>query len=151
MPDDFGSFAREINLLANEVPEIAHKEVFRVAVRVHAKLVERTPVDTGFARVNWLIRAGAPSYEVSGNSKDKDSNGTPGSAHSNQKTNAIFAKPGQTIFITNGVGYVVKLNANGSTKARASTGRLAPRGWIDRAIEEGKSKGKGRRSRGIIA
>ena len=109
--------ARQITVLLKKATA---KTVKTIALEITANIIEATPVDTGFARANWIPSVGAPSRAVDGSS-------------SAQSTGMAFVsgyKVGQgSVFISNNVRYIQKL-ADGSSNQ-------APSGWVRAAVQQG--------------
>ncbi len=82
-----------------------------------------TPVDTGWARANWVPRIGSPALQVTGTRE-----AVSGSAQETGIANiAISYRASQgPVFITNNVPYIVLLNEGSSGQA--------PRGFVQNAI-----------------
>lgn len=122
----------------NEVPEFVEMAVRRVAFAIDRALVMSTPVGNpdlwkrpapkgyvgGRARANWIPTLNTPS-QVPSERKDKQ-----GSA-----TIALLApvtqnyKIGDTLWLSNSLPYIVRLNEGHSTQA--------PSGYVEMAIETG--------------
>lgn len=131
MADD-PEILRVIDTLEGWTSEI----VRRIAVEVTAELIERTPVDTGWARANWVPNIAFP-YEgtpVSVMSREDRTAGL-GNAQGQQSAGVATLVAGQytiergPVFISNNVPYVTILNTGSSSQA--------PSGFIQLAIEQG--------------
>ncbi len=107
--------------LGNRVDEGTHKVVRQMAIAVDRKLVLRTPVDTGRARSNWLVGINS---RVSGTTAPA----TQGAALSAARARITASKPGDSIFISNNLPYIGRLNAGAS--------RQAPPNYVEDAAEE---------------
>lgn len=84
-----------------------------LALTLHRKISERTPVDTGRARANWFVAEGAPRLDTTMST-------TPA---------AVPALEGKSvIFITNSLPYIVPLEYGHSQQA--------PHGMVRTAIAE---------------
>lgn len=119
----------------NQVP-IRANETKRAATRVVARdLIEITPVDISTALSNWQVGIGGipigpiPAYvEGSFGSTEKISE----AIAIEQADIYIFAsEPGESIFISNSVEYITKLNEGSS--------RQAPANFVDRSVLLGES------------
>lgn len=91
----------------------------KLAIDLLAKVVKKTPVDTGHARFNWQLAIGTPNKdELDG--KDKIG------VKTNAKGVAAIAGhlPYQTIYLTNNVPYIGALE-NGHSKIQAPHGMLS--------------------------
>jgi hypothetical protein len=80
----------------------------RYALEIFSRVVERTPVDTGAARGNWIPSIGSPSEEITDN-KDKSGNQTL------QKIKAVVeqVKGDDSLFLSNNLPYLPKLEYGG--------------------------------------
>ena len=105
--------------LTEKAGELATK---KVAMDVLAAVVMETPVDTGRARGNWQASVSSPASSPT-NKKDKDGETT---VHSETfKIDGMSVPQGQTIWITNNVPYIERLEAGHST-TKAPDGIVAP-------------------------
>lgn len=128
------------NLAANlrkrvgEIDKQANQLAIRTAETIVGDLVQVTPVDTSQALSNWQVGVGA---------KPDDSIGPyfPGEGGSTQSASASAAldaarqvlrtkKPGQTIYISNVLRYIGRLNEGSSSQA--------PAGFVERAVLLGR-------------
>jgi hypothetical protein len=102
-----------------------------VAIVVDQKLVETTPVDTGRARANWQVSLNEPlSSQVPWSDETrKESSFIPPRSETALKAAAGF-KIDDTIFITNNLPYIRRLNDGYS--------KQAPAGFVESAIAVGK-------------
>ena len=94
----------------------------KVSLDVTANLVETTPVDTGWARANWIPSVGQPSESPVGS---KESISVVEQALGKTKV-AGFKDISQKVFITNNVPYITDLNDG--------TSKQAPAGFVQNAI-----------------
>jgi len=79
------------------------------ALRALSGIEQATPVDSGRARSNWNISSGVPDMETSERTEPRD------------QTGAINAAPAdKTIFISNGLPYIERLNEGYSKQAGAN-------------------------------
>lgn len=124
-----------INRIMVRLENATQEAAVDMALRIHGKLVEGTPVDTGWARSNWLLSVGTPK---------KETVGEPG------KLNTAAAELGQSevadwgiasgpIYITNNVPYIRRLNEGSSTQA--------PAGFVESAVQTEVQKANRRRLR----
>jgi hypothetical protein len=120
-----------IRLLTNSVSN----KVDDLALRIHAGLTKETPVDTGWARANWVPSVGTFPTEPVG-SPDNISDSEVRSGISEISRWKITQGP---IFITNNVPYIAPLN-NGHSKQ-------APKGFVEQVVQrETNRAGKARLS-----
>lgn len=111
--------ARMDALFNKKVIGTLEKAVRQCAVIVDQTLVATTPVDTGRARANWLPSLNVPRT-------DKKEPGQPESVDSVLGSYKIS----DTIYITNNLPYIQRLNDGYSIKA--------PAGFVESAIERGR-------------
>lgn len=106
----------------------------RLALDVHGELLATTPVDTGWARTNWVPRVGAPFEGTAGTRLDAE-NGQLDRSPMRAGVAAVRAfDAGQVesdIHVTNNVPYIESLNAGTSAQAPPAF----VQGAIVRAIE----------------
>jgi hypothetical protein len=115
-------FIRRINLKASKIPENANKIKRKAALAIDQTVVLATPVDTGRARSNWLVQLNSPETSpiepYSPGKKLGKSDSANASAAIAQGLSVIAqAKPGDTIYISNNLDYIAKLNAGSSQQA----------------------------------
>lgn len=106
-----------------------------LALGVHGRLVEGTPVDTGWARSNWLPSVGVPRGEAVGEPGSLD-NSAAGFGQSEVAGWKIADGP---IYITNNVPYIRNLNAGSS--------KQAPSGFVESAVQTEVNKANRRKLR----
>ena len=126
------AFARRIRRLAEGVEDNTNRAVGRAAIAISQAVILATPVQFGGARANWQasidtpIRDVTPTLDPSGNATIAKNNGVIGRR-----------KSGQTIFISNNLGYIQFLNEGSSSQAPAMFVELAVRQGVN-AIRGGK-------------
>ena len=100
------------------------KLVRAVALDITGTIVKRTPVDTGRARGNWMLTVGAPS---SATVTQLD----PAGAMAQAKALGALAsyRPGASVFITNNLPYIVRLEYGSSKQAPGGMVRITAREW----------------------
>lgn len=125
-----------INLLADMERTIS-SHVAEVALEVQGQLVENppegTPVDTGWASVNWWVRIGSPPTGNDGSVGDPSTRAG-GQAAGIAAMASYSIRGGQSIWITNGVPYIGRLNAGSS--------KQSPAGFVEDAIQRVVTKYK---------
>ena len=119
----------EADRCIEELEKLGERVVRTIVFEVTALLVRNTPVDTGWARANWIPSVGAPNATARTNRPTASL--VPGAAAEQAAGLASLAafKFGQTAYIVNNVPYIRKLNAGSSTQA--------PSGFVDRSVEQG--------------
>ena len=93
----------------------------RIAVNITAELIRTTPVDTGWARANWVPSLGVP---FTGNAEVRDPSETEVAGAAREQTAGTAAVLGYNltvnqVFISNNVPYIVRLNDGSSAQAPA--------------------------------
>lgn len=130
-----------MNVLAGLVSENAAKYVRASAIVIDREVVMTTPVDTGRARSNWLVSLGSPK---SGTREpyapgDSGNSGPANAALQMQDAAATIGqyRIGQTIFITNNLPYIQRLNDGWSAQA--------PAGFVEQAVQAGRDYLRGKK------
>ena len=121
---------RDIGNLGPDMEKALAKAVNKVTLSVNEKLVETTPVKTGFARASWIPSVGAPSSSVGG-SPEAPSTGPQSAGQASVATNGQV----RTLHITNNTEYIQKLNDGHSSQQPAL--------FVERSIEAGIRKHDG--------
>lgn len=119
---NFQDFARRIRLRGRQVEERSGKLLRETALRILTQVVQSTPVDTGRARGNWQVTVDSP---VSSEITRLDKVG--GSTVASGQANMASARSGNTIYISNNVPYIGRLNEGSSSQAPAGFVELAIR------------------------
>lgn len=115
--------------LGNFLDLIVKKVVLDIVANLRAAPSEGgTPVDTGWARANWVVKIGSPVRYPAGTREAAEAGAIPTDS---QESTATFAatytlKRDGRIYISNPVRYITKLN-EGSSKQ-------APAGFVEAAI-----------------
>lgn len=121
---------RRLRAVARTLSDDIRELMGDIIIGVGAEVVPRTPVDTGFARGNWVPTVGAPSMlPVS----RLDPTGAGAVARIK-----IFGQRytlGTTVFITNNAPYIGRLNAGSSRQAPAGFVEQSTSNGVDRGIE----------------
>lgn len=104
------------------VEKTYERVVKRLGFQISTELIVATPVDTGWARANWIISIGQPHQNVAG-SRDAISRGEQGNG---QARLLVYRRNQGNIWISNNVPYIQALNDGHS--------KQAPAGYIEAAI-----------------
>jgi len=120
--------------LSKDFPEKANALMRRVALAVDQSVVISTPVDTGRARSNWIVSIGSDNTAVidayvQGSALGVGEGGNAREALAQGRTALLTRRSGQTIFLSNNVPYIQRLNDGHSAQA--------PINFIETAIMEG--------------
>jgi hypothetical protein len=118
---DVNRFGRQLDqAYQDKVLGTLSQAVRKVALTVDRELVLKTPVDTGRARSNWIPSLDAPSVKIV----------EPGQKPDIQDDLAQYTVD-KTVFITNNLPYIRRLNEGHSDQA--------PAGFVDDAVQKGKN------------
>ncbi len=117
----------QIRTIVRSLEQLAGRVVTRLTLDVTANLVETTPVDTGWARANWVPAIGAPVI------KDLTGAGRNVAAASAEQAagqaGVLSYKLNRgKVFVSNNAPYITRLNDGHSRKA--------PAGFVQRAIRK---------------
>lgn len=122
---NLGQFARRMAAISSGIPENVAELMGKVALSVDQAVVLGTPVDTGRARSNWIVSRGAPDSRTRspyspGNKLGLGETGNLSGALDQAKgeVNAFKLSDG-SIWISNNLKYIGKLDAGGSRQAPA--------------------------------
>tara|TARA_R110002153_G_scaffold112409_3_gene254463 strand:- start:566 stop:1003 length:438 start_codon:yes stop_codon:yes gene_type:complete len=106
----------------------------KVALELFKRVIYKTPVDTGRARANWQVTIGA---QASGTIAIDDTNG--GATMSKATAASAGFKAGDTIYLTNNLPYIRKLEEGGYPDGPKTVGgfsRQAPAGMVALTVQE---------------
>lgn len=127
--------------IAKALAEDVNAFVASIVVSVQYEVVRRTPIDTGRARSNFVVRLNTPfrlvykPYSPYRSRYRGGSGGSMGEAANLQQAVAqargVLArrKPDETVYITNNLPYIARLNEGYS--------KLAPRGYVRTGVAAG--------------
>lgn len=118
-----------IRVIAGALKEFTERQIVKLDLDINANLIEATPVDTGWARANWIPSFGRPS-QLEGEFLDPDRGDVQQRASKQQEATARVATNYKlekgNLYATNNVPYIQRLN-NGHS-------RKAPAGFVQQAI-----------------
>lgn len=123
---------RTIKVITDRLDEVTATVVSSLGVNVTAELIEETPVDTGWARANWVPTIGTPDVF---NADLEGFEPGPGlvSSRASVQSSAVgvvattYKHPSQgPIFVSNNVPYILSLNDGSSDQA--------PSGFVQNSI-----------------
>ena len=120
-------------IIVEATEKAVNKAARRVALNVTAELRKDTPVDTGWAKANWIPQVGSPFTGVDG-ARVRGAISTSAQAAGTAQAAAFDIKKDTVIFITNNVPYIKKLNAG--------TSQQAPALFIESAVANAVNKSK---------
>ncbi len=113
----------------------ASKVITGLTLDITANLVQSTPVDTGFARANWIPKIGLSHFGVAGSRTGV----TTGAQTAGIARVATYKLANGKVFITNNVDYIGKLNEG--------TSKQAPAFFVQSAIARGVKQARARSPR----
>ncbi len=120
---------RQVRSIVRALEDVAERVVQKITLDVTANLIETTPVDTGWARANWVPKIGAAVEDVVG----KPNAIVRGPQQSGIATVAFSYRLAQgAVFVSNNVPYILKLNDGHS--------KQAPAMFVERAIQKAVTK-----------
>jgi hypothetical protein len=109
--------------IANNVRRNAVATQRATALLVDQVVVSATPVLTGRARSNWLVGLGSPVRRV----VETLGNAALSASISAARARINSSKEGETIWLSNNLSYIQRLNQGSSAQA--------PAGFVERAVE----------------
>lgn len=126
-------FAADLKRLCDAAGDKAELVVRKAALDLGGQMVDRSPVDTGRFKSNWMTGIGAMD---SSTTTAADPSGQP----SRTKLQAQVAgwKPGQTIWITNNLPYAYRLEHGYSKQAPGGMVRLAVQNYAQAVAKAAK-------------
>lgn len=124
---------RQIRVVVSSLEAFLDRIMKKLTLDIVANLVSApdtgygTPVDTGWARANWVPQIGSPRTTTVGTREQAEAGSVSlAGQQGGLATVATTYKFGPRIFISNNVPYIVHLNEGSS--------RQAPRGFVQNAI-----------------
>lgn len=121
----FRELGERLRVRAAEIKTGVERTVRKAALRADQVAVTTTPVDTGRAKGNWVPTVGAPYF---GPERPEDKSGQ-AVLDECQRVVATYRSPDSdtlgSIFLTNGVPYIVRLDNGWSKKAPRGMSRFA--------------------------
>ncbi|MDH5573098.1 MAG: hypothetical protein OEY89_15155 [Gammaproteobacteria bacterium] len=127
-----GRLANQVTSVMAELEGFTSKEIIALSFDVSAELVIQTPKDTSWASNNWVPQMGSPYRETVGAPTNPSAGvSTRGSALSSIASSYNFKKG--SIFVSNNVPYINRLNEGYSDQAPAGFVQLAVLRSVDKA------------------
>ena len=115
----------QLRLIIRGLDRVAGRVIKKIVLDATANLIESTPVNTGWARANWVPSIGVPFEGTAGADDDI-------SSHDQQdgiaKVVTGYSLGDGPVFITNNVPYIGALNDGSSSQA--------PSGFVQIAIKK---------------
>lgn len=122
-------FSESLMAMGDYVEGSIEKVVRKACIDLYRAIVERTPVDTGRAKANWMISTAEPDYTV--DDKDGYSFNEVVSVIDEHVSEFDFDIHDGTVFITNNLEYISELE-NGSSDQ-------APYGMVSLSLAEAEA------------
>lgn len=119
----------QVRVVVQSLEGFTERLMSRLALNVTALLVKDTPVDTGWARANWVPSIGAPRERTAGTRAAAEAGQVDLAPQVRGQAEVAGYKLGPAIFISNNVPYIKRLNSGSS--------RQAPAGFVQSAIFRG--------------
>lgn len=121
--------SRQLVTLLDDMERAISEHIAEVALDLQGELVDNpptgTPIDTGWASVNWWLRIGSAPTGNDGQAGDPSTR-QGGQAAGIAAMASYSIRGGKSIWLTNGVPYISRLNSGSS--------RQSPAGFVDDAI-----------------
>lgn len=131
MSGTLGGFANNMRRISLQITGNVERAVRQAAIAADQAIVVATPVDTGRARSNWLVSVNTPRTDTippySPGTKGSTSGSNVQGALAQGRSAVSGYREGMTIYITNNLDYIGKLNSGWSAQA--------PAGYIERAVD----------------
>lgn len=120
---------RSVRVVVSDLDAFTTKFIKRLALNINAELIKATPIDTGWARANWVPNIGSPFEGTAGTRAEAEA-GRVNIAVRDAGVAKIATsyKVGPSIHQTNNVPYIEVLNNGGA--------RNEPRGFVQIAISK---------------
>lgn len=110
----------QVRVVVESLEGFTEKLIKRLALNVTAQLVKDTPVDTGWARANWVPQIGSPRTRTAGSRRAAEDGKVDLGPQASGTLAVAGYKLGPSIFISNNVPYIKRLNAGSSKQAPAA-------------------------------
>lgn len=110
-----------------ELDQHVERVCVELAVNITAELIATTPVDTGWARANWVPNLGGP-YTGNATPPAQASDADTLTQDGGLSSILAFKLSDGAIFVSNRVPYIAALNGGSSTQA--------PAGFVEAAIDK---------------
>lgn len=134
--DDLEGFKRRITVIAAQVENGVELTMRKVALAVDQAIVMETPVDTGRARMNWIVTVTSPTGDVRP-TPSSPSEGAQDALSKGAGTVGGYTLSQGTIFIQNNLPYIKRLDEGWS--------KQKPNGFVRKAVMAGVGAVQGAR------
>lgn len=119
----------QVKTIVGQLERFTERLIVKITLDVTANLIEATPVDTGWARANWVARIGSP-FDEDLSDIEASPQAAAGAASRQQASLGAVAARYQlqqgSVFVSNNVPYITNLNDG--------TSQQAPRSFVQMAI-----------------
>ena len=123
---------KQVRAIVRDLERFTERLIVKITLDVTANLVETTPVDTGWARANWVPSVGKRSRRPAESFSGRTPSAFVQAAAAKQTAGTAQALSYKLergrVFVTNNVKYINRLNDGYS--------RQAPAGFVQRAIRK---------------
>ena len=123
---------KQVTAIVRDLERFAERLIVKITLDVTANLIEDTPVDTGWARANWVPSVGKRSRRPAQSFSGRTPSAAVQAAAAKQTAGTAQAlgyklERGR-VFVSNNVDYILRLNDGYS--------RQAPAGFVQRGIRK---------------
>ena len=123
---------KQVTAIVRSLDRYAGRLIIKITLDVTGNLVETTPVDTGWARANWVPsvsnRSRRPAQSFTGRTPSASVQAAAAKQAAGQVQVAGYKLERGRVFVSNNVKYINRLNDGSS--------RQAPSGFVQRAIRK---------------
>ncbi len=117
--------------IVKELKDFTDRHIKKIALDLTAELVKTTPVDTGWARGNWIPKIGS-IFAIPAATRETVSNAEAIQQEGITEVATRYTIEKGSIFIANNVPYIRKLDMGGSSQA--------PAGFVGDAVKKTVAK-----------
>lgn len=119
----------QIRTILRQLERLGERSVRRISLDITSNLIESTPVDTGWARANWIPSVTTPEEGTDGTRAAAEAgNVSTGKQTAGQVKLGLYQLAQGQVFVANNVPYILRLNDGSSSKA--------PAGFVEAAIKK---------------
>jgi len=113
----------QVRAIVRGLTQLTERAIKKITLDVTANLIGTTPVDTGWARANWVPSIGLPVEEDLSQASPTEQSASAAGARQQGALAGVAAsyklRMG-SVFISNNVPYIVRLNEGSSSQAPAA-------------------------------
>ena len=119
----------QVTAILRDLDRLAERTIKKITLDVTANLIESTPVDTGWARANWIPSVTKSIQDTAGTREQAESGSVNKGPQLSGQAEVLGYKLRQgRVFVTNNVPYILRLNDGSSTQA--------PSGFVEAAVQK---------------